>query len=368
MHVVIDGRMVSNTGIGRWLENIVAHLLRAGSGHRVTVLVDGASERLRSFDGAARHLSYRAPIYSLREQWVLPLELRRCQPDLVHFPNFNVPLASSAPYVLTLCDIIYYCDLGACPSRLAHRYARTMIPLAARRARKILTISDYSKHEIIRHLDVPAGKIAVVYPAVRADRFRTGLPAADMEAAKRKFGIHRPYIFYTGNHEPRKNLPTLVRAFRGLAARKRWQLVLGGRLDPRRQSLYDGAADLVATGDVRLCGEIPEADLPLLYAGASVFVFPSSSEGFGLPPLEAMACGTPVICANTTSLPEVVGDAAVLVPPGDVNALFAALERVLSSPGLREELRDQGLARARRFSWDRAAREVLALYEQALSG
>ncbi len=367
MHVVIDGRMVSNTGIGRWLENIVAHLLRAASGHRITVLVDRESERLRGFNGAARRLTRRAPIYSLREQWVLPLELRRCRPDLAHYPNFNVPLASRLPYVLTLCDIIYYCDPAACPSRLAHRYARAMISLAALRARKILTISEYSKREIIRHLGLPAEKVAVVYPAVRADCFRTGFPVAEIEAAKRKFGIHRPYIFYTGNHEPRKNLPTLLRAFRGLAARKRWQLVIGGRLDPRRRSFYDDAADLVATGDIRLCGEIHEPDLPLLYAGAEVFAFPSSCEGFGLPPLEAMACGTPVICSDATSLPEVVGDAAMLVPPGDPNALYAALERVLGSPGLREELRDKGLTRARRFSWDRAAREVLALYEQALS-
>jgi alpha-1,3-rhamnosyl/mannosyltransferase len=368
MHVVIDGRMVSNTGIGRWLENIVAHLLRVNSGHRITVLVNPESERLRGFDGATRRLPRRAPIYSLREQWVLPLELRRCRPDLAHFPNFNVPLAARAPYVLTLCDIIYYCDPAACPSRLAHRYARAMIALAARRARKILTISEYSKREIVRHLGLPAEKVAVVYPAVRADRFRTGMPSVEIEAAKQKFGIHRPYIFYTGNHEPRKNLPALIRAFRSLATRRRWQLVLGGRLDPRRQSLYDEAADLIAGGDLRLCGEIPEADLSLLYAGASVFVFPSSCEGFGLPPLEAMACGAPVICADSTSLPEVVGDAALLVPPGDPNALTVALDRVLSSPGLREELRDKGLARARRFSWDRAALEVLALYEQALSG
>ncbi len=368
MHVVIDGRMVSNTGIGRWLENIVAHLLRAGSGHRFTVLVDGESERLRSFNGAARHLSRRAPIYSLREQWVLPLELRRCRPDLAHYPNFNVPLAARAPYVLTLCDIIYYCDPAACPSRLAYRYARAMISLAARRARKILTISEYSKSEIVRHLGLPPDKIAVVYPAVRVDCFHARQPAAQIEATKRKFGIYRPYIFYTGNHEPRKNLPTLLRAFRDLGARKHLQLVIGGRLAPRRQSFYGSAADLVATGDVRLCGEIPEAELPLLYAGASVFVFPSSCEGFGLPPLEAMACGAPVICTDSTSLPEVVGDAAVLVPPGNSESLHAALERVLSSLGLREELREKGLARARRFSWDRAAREVLGLYEQALSG
>jgi alpha-1,3-rhamnosyl/mannosyltransferase len=365
MHVLIDGRMVSHTGIGRWLENIVAHLLRANSGHRLTVLVDRASERVRGFDGATRRLTRRAPIYSLREQWVLPLELLRCRPDLAHYPNFNVPLAARTPYVLTLCDIIYYCDPAACSSRLAHGYARAMIALAARRARKILTISEYSKREIVRHLGVPAEKIAVVYPAVRADRFRSGLPAAEIEAARKKFGIHRPYIFYTGNHEARKNLPALLRAYRDLLPR-RWQLVIGGRLDARRNSFYEQAADLVATGDVRFCGEIHEPDLPLLYAGAEVFVFPSSYEGFGLPPLEAMACGAPVICSDATSLPEVVGDAAVLVPPGDVSALHAALELVLSSPGLRQELRERGLARVRRFSWDRAAREVLALYEQSV--
>jgi glycosyltransferase involved in cell wall biosynthesis len=241
-----------------------------------------------------------------------------------------------------------------------------MIGLAVRRARRIYTISEYSKREIVAHLGVPREKVAVVYPAVSAERFRLSPPANAVETTRKKFGIVRPYLFYTGNHEPRKNLPLLLEVFRGLAAGERFQLVIGGRLDPRRRTFYDSAADLVASRDLVFTGELSEADLPLLYAGATAFVFPSAYEGFGLPPLEAMACGTPVVCANATSLPEVVGDAAVLVPPGDPYALREAISRVLASPGLRSELREQGIAQARRFSWDRAAREVIALYEEAV--
>jgi len=365
MNIVVDGRMVSNTGIGRLVENIVAHVCRMNSGHTITVLVNGASERVRQFPVTARRLRFSVPLYSLREQVLLPWEVARFRPDLVHYPHFNLPLFGPAPFVLTLCDLIYYLFPRACPSWIAHRYARAMIRAAVGKARKVITISEYSKRDLIRHLDVAPKKVAVVYPAVNLEMYRPDMPAGAADALRRKLGIERPYLFYTGNHEPRKNLARLIQAFRDLRGRRRYQLVLGGRLDPRRQALYDEAGDLVAGGEVIFCGEIREADLPLLYAGAALFVFPSEYEGFGLPPLEAMACGAPVICSSATSLPEVVGDAAVLVAPDSTDQLRRALEQVLDSPGLRAELREKGLGRARSFSWEAAARQVLDVYEDA---
>ncbi len=363
MHILIDGRMISNTGIGRWLQNVVDHLTKINSDHKITVLVNRDSEDVRRFQAQTSQLQFSAPIYSIREQIVLPLLLGNEHPDIVHFPNFNVPLVERTPLVLTLCDLIYYIYRQACPSWIGHQYARFMIRAAASKARRIITLSEHSKRDLIRHLGCPPEKIAVVYPAIDSEVFRPQGPAL-VEAVKGKFGIQRPYLFYTGNHEPRKNLERLVHAFRRIANRKNFQLVLGGRIG-RRQEFYTSFADLVASGDVILCGEIPESDLPALYAAAELFVFPSEYEGFGLPPLEAMATGVPVACSGATSLPEVVGDAAVLFDPGSTAEMAAAINRVLGSQQLACELREKGFERVRQFSWSSAAQQIMGIYEQA---
>jgi glycosyltransferase involved in cell wall biosynthesis len=366
MHILIDGRMISNTGIGRWLQNVVGHLVRIKSDHKITVLVNRDSEQVRSFHLQTAQLYFSAPIYSIREQIVLPLQLENEHPDVVHFPNFNVPLLQRTPLVLTLSDLIYYIYPQACPSWIGHQYARFMIRAAAKKASRIITLSEHSKRDLIRHLGCPPEKIAVVYPAIDSEVFRPQ-DSASVEVVKRKFGIQRPYLFYTGNHEPRKNLERLVHAFRRIPNRRNFQLVLGGRVGRRHQAFYASIADLVATDEVILSGEIPEPDLPLLYAGAELFVFPSEYEGFGLPPLEAMATGVPVACSGATSLPEVVGDAAALFDPGSAGEMAAAMNRVLSSKQLASELREKGFERIRRFSWASAAQQIMHIYEQAVA-
>jgi len=366
MHILIDGRMISNTGIGRLLQNTVVHLTKIQSDHRITVVVNHNSQEVRSFRVETRPLPFAAPIYSIREQIVLPLLVGNERPDVVHYPNFNVPLADRTPTVLTLCDLIYYIHPQACPSRIAHQYARFMIRAASRKARRIVTLSEHSKRDLIRHLGCAPGKIAVVHPAIDSEVFRPQNAAA-VEAVKRTFGIQRPYLFYTGNHEARKNLGRLVEAFRGLPNRKNFHLVIGGRTDRRQQEFYNGIADLVASGDVILTGEIAESDLPALYAGAELFVFPSKYEGFGLPPLEAMATGTPVACSSATSLPEVVGDAAVLFDPSSTTEMVAAMARILDSKQLAGDLREKGFERVRQFSWNSAAEQILRIYEQAVA-
>lgn len=366
MHILIDGRMISNTGIGRWLQNVVGHLMRIKTNHRITVLVNRDSEQVRSFHLQTSQLQFSAPIYSIREQIVLPLMLGSEHPDVVHFPNFNVPLVQRTPLVLTLCDLIYYIYPQACPSWIGHQYARFMIRAAARKARRIITLSEHSKRDLILHIGCPPEKVCVVYPAIDSEVFCRQDPAS-VEAVKLKFGIRRPYLFYTGNHEPRKNLERLVHAFRRLPNRKHFQLVLGGRVGRRRQEFYHDIADLVATGEVILSGEIPESDLPPLYAGAELFVFPSEYEGFGLPPLEAMATGVPVACSGATSLPEVVGGAAVLFDPGSTGEIAAAMHRILSSKQLAGELREKGFERVRQFSWSSAAQQIMNIYEQAVA-
>jgi glycosyltransferase involved in cell wall biosynthesis len=364
MHIMVDGRMISNTGIGRWIQNIVTHLIKIKSDHKITVLVNRDSERVRSFGIETRRLHFSAPNYSLREQVLMPIELRTSQPDVVHYPNFNLALMDRTPSVLTLCDLIYYLFPQACPSWIGHRYARWMIRMAARKARRIITLSKYSKRDMVQHLGCPESKITVIYPAIDCAVFHPSQDSASVAAATRRLGIRKPYIFYTGNHEPRKNLPRLVEAYRTLAKRKQYQLVLGGPIDARRQAFYDSIQDLVASGDAILCGEIAESDLPLVYAGADLFVFPSTYEGFGLPPLEAMAAGVPVVCSSSTSLPEVVGDAAVTFNPENIDDLLRAMNLVMGSKQLSGELREKGRRQVQRFSWHTAANHVMSIYQE----
>jgi|SRR5579864_2886869 len=364
LHILIDGRMIANTGIGRWLENMVFHLNQVKANHRLTVLVNSDSQTIRGFSASTKTMLVSAPIYSIREQFTLPLELLASRPDVTHYPNFNIPLADWTRSVVTLCDLIYYLFPAACPSRIAHQYARFMTHTAARKARKIVTISEYSKRDLVNYLDIREDKVVVIYPAVDRNIFTPQQCICKIAALKQKFGIDRPYIFYTGNHDPRKNLHTLFEAYRRIPQQKDFQLVIGGAVDSRRESLYSEIADLRAKKDVLFCGSIAEADLPLMYAGAELFVFPSKYEGFGLPPLEALACGVPVVCSSAASLPEVVGDAALLFSPENVDELVSVMDAVLTSPTLAADLRRKGLIRIGRFSWESAARQLLQVYEE----
>lgn len=368
LRITIDGRMVSNTGIGRWLENIVRALLNIESPHSIKVLVNPDSERTRRFLAPTQIIRFPAPIYSVREQVSLPFELAADRPDVVHYPNFNIPVFDGTRCVVTLSDIIYYLFPEACPSRAAHQYARFMIRHAARKARRIITVSEYSKRDLVDHARVPAEKIDVIYDAIDPTTFHSHYSEESIRAVTRQFKVTKPYIFYTGNHEPRKNLLRMVHAYRMLPIRNDFQLVVGGRIDQRRHELYAELSDLRARGDAILCGEISETDLPVMYAGAALFVFPSLYEGFGLPPLEAMASGTPVACSSATSLLEVVGDAARMFVPTDLDDITAAMRDVLTRPDLARDLRRKGLLRAQFFSWSKAATQIKQVYESVAAG
>jgi glycosyltransferase involved in cell wall biosynthesis len=367
LRITIDARMISYTGIGRYIQNLIENLGKTDGKNIFGAIVNAGDEggiregeRLRVFKTRTR-----IPVYSIREQVLLPAEIKRSGPDLVHYPSFNMPLADDRPVVATIHDLIYYLSRGSCPGTLAYLYARFMFKKAAKKARKIITGSEFTKEEIVRHLGVRADKVVVIHDGV-SPLYRP-VDAGELGETLSRYGIKGDYIFYAGNHQPRKNLKRLVQAFSALKNRD-YQLVLTGKLDPRRADLYNAMNETGLAGRVSFIGVVPEKDLPALYSGAALFAFPSLSEGFGLPPLEAMACGTPVVSSNATSLPEVVGDAGVLVDPADVVSIRDGMEKVLSSPALRSELRRKGLARAREFSWRTTAEKTLKVYEEVLGG
>ena len=236
----------------------------------------------------------------------------------------------------------------------------------ANRMDAIITISQQSKVDIQRYLHVEEGKINVTALAAR-DGFHIQKDD-EVEETIQQIGIERPYIVFIGSIEPRKNLVRLLEAYKELLKwSTKWKLVIVGSSNYWKGSLVEKKVEQLGIKDkVIFTGYVKDADLPAIYNGADLFCFPSLYEGFGLPVLEAMACGTPVITSKCSSLPEVVGEAAVLVDPFNVNEIFSAMRRILSEPELARELHKRGLERVAHFSWERTAHETIAVYEKVL--
>ncbi|MHB1296062.1 MAG: glycosyltransferase family 4 protein [Anaerolineae bacterium] len=285
--------------------------------------------------------------------------------DLFHATDNVLPWLGRARSVFTLHDLTHrlHPETQSRPNRM---YLDLMMPRFLRRADAILADSEATRRDALRLYGVAPERIQVVYPGVH-QRFRPA-DAAAVADARTRYGLPARYVLFVGTLEPRKNLPALLEAYRALLqGGLRAGLVLVGRLgwrvDAFRASLQTLAPDeLVVTP-----GFVPDDDLPALYSGADLLAFPSLYEGFGFPVLEAMACGTPVVCANTSSLPEVAGDAALQVDPHDVGALAEAMRRLLEDPALRRELAGRGVKHAAAFTWERAASETLKVYRRVLA-
>lgn len=363
MRITIDARMISYTGIGRYIRNIVQNIAKIDSTNQYSVLVNDASESLKESGNLRFYTTrFKVPIYSIREQLLLISDIRRHDPEIVHYPSFNIPRLCRTPAVVNIHDLTYLVQPEACPNLASRLYARYMFKMTAKKAARIITGSEYTKKDIVKHLGVAPGRVTVIYNGVDSF-FRPAGEGSEAEKVAGKYGVTGDFIFYVGNHGVNKNLKRLLEAFSRLK-RKDCQLILAGKTDPRRKPLYDLVGTLGLEGRARFIGAVPEEDLRYLYSMAKLFVFPSLQEGFGLPPLEAMACGTPVAASTATSLPEVVGDAGVTFDPEDVDAMANAIELVLGSNGLREELSEKGLERAKKFSWKTAAEKTLKVYEE----
>jgi glycosyltransferase involved in cell wall biosynthesis len=276
--------------------------------------------------------------------------------DLFHAPNFTLPPTRAARRVVTIHDLTFLrYPQGAVPSLRSFLLDAT--PRAARRATRIIADSQATKDDLVEWLHVDDAKISVVYAGVDA-RFQPVTDNTLLESVRSKYGFTHPFILGLGTLEPRKNFTGLIRAF-GAAHLPDHELVIAGRPGWLYESI---AAAARATPGVRLLGYAQEADLPALYTLASAFCLPSYYEGFGIPCIEAMACGTPVVCSDRPCLPEIVGEAAVRVPPDDTEALAGALERLVLDTAFRQDLITRGHERARAFPWSRGASALLRAY------
>lgn len=282
---------------------------------------------------------------------------------LVHDPTGVVPLLlTPAKRVATIHDVIPYI-YPQTSSHLDWLIYRFWLPVAIRWLDAIITDSQQSRADIAHHLSVPLEKINVI-PLAAHPRYRP-LEQAAMQPALARQQIAFPYILSVGALTARKNLPRLLEAFAQLRAwSPTWKLVVVGARTWKYSPIFDTVQRLGLEEALHFTGFVPEEDLPALYNGADLFIFPSLYEGFGLPVLEAMACGTPVITSNVASLPEVAGDAAILIDPYKSDAIAAAMHRVLSDSTLAADLRERGMARASQFSWEHTARATLAVYQQ----
>lgn len=266
------------------------------------------------------------------------------------------------PTILTIHDLIFR-KIPEHHKFLNRWYLNLTMPLYAKRANHIIAVSKATRDDVMDTYGVSGDKITVI-PEAAAPRFKPQAVEA-LEATRKRYQLPKRYLLYVGTVEPRKNLLRLLKVWERLyKAAEAPSLVLVGKRGWLSDDFFNALDTSPARHGVIVTGYVRDEDLPALYAGATAFVFPSLYEGFGLPPLEAMACGTPVVCSNVSSLPEVVGDAALLCDPTDDGALAEALQRISRDTDLRQELRKRGLAQAAKFSWERAAQETLALYKR----
>jgi glycosyltransferase involved in cell wall biosynthesis len=369
VRIAIDARKLRDFGIGTYVRNLLRHLSRLDRTTEYVVLCHGPDRDLvpQLGDNFCAVLDS-SPGYSLREQLTVPLDLRRARVDLFHAPHYVLPPLTPCRSVVTIHDCIHLRFPQYLPSRLAYSYARSSMWVATHRSSRIITVSEASKRDILSYFHVPDTKIDVIPNAID-ERFWEMPDADEVDKVRERYQLNDRYVLYAGNIKPHKNIERLIEAFHMLRKHgfEDVKLLIIGDQISKYATLRRAVHRYKLHKHVRFLGFVPDKTLAVLYRLAAVFAFPSLYEGFGLPPLEAMASGTPVITSNVSSLPEVVGDAALLIDPYDPAAIADALQRVLSDPALRQQLRVRGLARARHFSWERSIARVRQIYDEVLA-
>jgi len=362
MRVLLDCRMASWSGVGRYTTGLARALATRDDVELVQACAAGEPPPVTPGPGAEVVAASAHP-FGVRGALELGRLARKAKPDIVHSLHFPTPAPVRGPLVVTLHDLTPLLVPDVMPSAARRVVYRRWNARAVRVADQILVPSRATEADIERLFPAAHGKLAVTAEA--ADDFSSG-PIGPLTGALARLAA-TPYVLSMGNAKPHKDVPTLLRAFVYLApAWPDLRLLLVGAEPPG----YLGTALAGAPPDVRarvtFTGAVTDLELRRLYSGALAFAFPSRCEGFGLPPLEAMALGVPVVCADAASLPEVVGDAALLFPAGDAAALAAALSRVLDDPALHERLSQAGRERAAQFTWERTAAATAAMYREAL--
>jgi glycosyltransferase involved in cell wall biosynthesis len=368
LHIAISARAMSLPfgGVKEYVIAATRELLRLGSAHRFTIYYD--SPDLIGSNPEAQEIYLHAPHKFLWHHWALPRHLAQLKPNVVWFPHNVSSLGLRLPTVVSVMDMLYF-RIPEFPHReyawLDTQYMRAFIPRSLRHARRVMAISDWTRRDVNRLLGIPIDKIQTIYLAP-GDEFKP-LAESQSHAVREAYGLRRPFFFYAGTLSPRKNVRLLIEAFGRVQHDVPHDLVITGGARPIDIPFDDLVLKYDIAGRVKRLGVVPKDDLVALYNVADAFIFPSLYEGFGIPPLEAFACGCPVVSSNATALAEVVGDAALTFDPHDADALATHLKAIASDSGLRERLKRAGFERVQQFSYARMAKELLTLLEEAAS-
>jgi alpha-1,3-rhamnosyl/mannosyltransferase len=366
MHIVVDARasMPHFPGIGRYTFDLVQALASfLAPPQQLTVLHSPAAivpegiPTTRTSSG----------LFSLRQQWAVPSLLRRLQAHVYHSLYYAMPYWPLVPTVLTVCDLIPL-RYPAYVSPQARWLFPVLLRLALHAARHVIAISEATRRDLCQYCRVYPERITVI-PLAPDPRF-SPQPELAMARFRAQLKLPEAYVLYLGSNKPHKNLVRLVEAWARIANTTEaadWSLVLAGAWDERYPQAQTLAQKLGVQGRIRFFGRVPEAALPLLYSGAGLFVFPSLYEGFGLPVLEAMACGVPTICSRTSSLPEVGGEAAGYFDPLNIEDIATTMWTYIGDTKRRRALQSAALRQVQRFSWADTARRTLAVYRQVVT-
>jgi len=353
------------TGVERYARNLLSSFLEAGGDVEFVLFGCAGWQSPAALPDNIRKVgtcAWRsAAARQLWEQFILPGLAGKAHVDILINPTNTAPLRF-ARNVMVIHDLAFL-EHPEWFSRGFLRLYRAVVPRAARRALAVMTVSEFSKSGIVKLLAVPPERVHVIYQGV--DPVFRPVGRNEIEGVRRKFGLARPYVLFVGSIAPRKNLAAAAAAF-GLA-RKRLLAVHELIVVGARGFQFSNVDVPPGIRNVRAIGYVADEDLRALYAGADALLYPSLYEGFGLPPLEAMACGTPVVTSDCASLPEVVGDAALKVDPKDTEAIADAICRVITDRGLASDLRRKGLERAKLFTWEETARRTLQVCRHVLA-
>jgi len=378
MRIGIDARGIYREldGIGRFGVNILKELAH----------IDNSNEYIIYKNTQMRHLIVNkpnfiekvidVPRFTIREQIVLPRMLKKDKLDVLYCLHNVLPIFYNGKSIVTIHDIMaiafpwFYSAFPFVKRYIGLYYFKLFVKLSVKKANKVIVTSKHTRKEVMQYLNLSEDKVKIC-PEAADVIFRPIKDDNLLNNVLEKYKIHKPFILYAGNFKPYKNLRNLIRAYnllnvaRGFIPRKGLpELVMAGGDKKYGPLLKEFTQKKGLEEKINFIGYVNQDDLPVLMNGALLFVFPSIYEGFGLPPLEAMACGTPVITSNISSLPEVVDDSAVLVDPYDTKEIANAIERVLVDKELREKLISKGLERVKLFSWEKCARETLKVYEE----
>ena len=382
LRVVIDARRIRDFGVGTYIRNLVRSIGELDLANHYTLIVPGNDiPELADLPANFETALYEPPNGRVRNQVQYPLFLKRFAADLFHIPLNSVPLWMPKPYVVTIHDmgsLLFESGPGLENNLRLYRLRRGLL-----RADRVIAVSTSTRRDVESVLGIPSNRIRTIYNAPDPTFYE---PAAapgvgfgesdmryppEMSRVLERYQIHHPFLLYVGRTNPQKNIPRLVEAFAVLrgelddhALYKDLRLIIIGDEISRHPSLRQAVIQSRVEDAVRFLGFVPIETLRVFYQAASAFVFPSLYEGFGLPPLEAMACGTPVVCSSVSSLPEVVGDAAAIVNPENVFDIARGMREVLFDRDLRATLVARGFAQLKQFSWRRTARQVLETYEE----